>query len=523
LIHSQITARILIGAALLCVAILYFYRLNAQDAYLSIEEVQHARQAVSLASSGRSIMGQSWPLYFSQPDFLPGRDPLWVYIGAGVLKLAPFSEGIVRTPSAVAGVASVVIMFFVARRIFARTWLAVAAAALLAFSPAHFIHSRIATSQIALVFFVLAWLLFVLRYIDTGRLRDLCMAMASLTAGVYAYLPALIMMPIYLVLTAVAVARTSEHLPRTHIAAAGATVAAMLIPWMAWHAFHPERFQQLAEYYSANGYNRVEASVFTLSGLLSRGDYWWNAFNPGLLFLSGDNNIRFSTRNVGCFLLPVAPLAAIALIQSLSEVRREARLLVFVGLVLAPLPAVTAADFEIKRWLGVVPFAILAATAGLAAIAAGGRRPRAIALAVIIAIGAIQFVRFLADYHGDYRARAVPWFGGNMRAAIVAVMKTTQDARCALLDVRLYPDYWPLYTTVNHRPDLAAETHIVDVAASDFTPPRGCRTTQLIVSEELVREHSGVRARLAPPHWTAESMPEPGGRTYLLVLRYHDP
>jgi hypothetical protein len=66
-----------------------------------------------------------------------------------------------RTPSAVVGVADVYLMFLVARRIFRTQARPGPGVAILAPTPAHFMHSG--SQQIGAVLFVLLWLLFFLR------------------------------------------------------------------------------------------------------------------------------------------------------------------------------------------------------------------------------------------------------------------------------------------------------------------------------------------------------------------------
>jgi 4-amino-4-deoxy-L-arabinose transferase-like glycosyltransferase len=102
-----------------------------------------------------------------------------------------------RVPSVLTGAACVLLMFLVRRRIFGSESLAFVAAALLALSPAHFIQSRIATQQIAPVFFVLLWLLLFLRYAEKRRLADLFAAGAALGCGIYSYVAAAVALPVY--------------------------------------------------------------------------------------------------------------------------------------------------------------------------------------------------------------------------------------------------------------------------------------------------------------------------------------
>src|SRR5215813_10021037 len=97
---------VLLGAA---AAVLYFHDLGSSPPYLSIEEVSQARQTFVFAETGRNNDGQRLPLYFPEDAAL--RDPVWIYAGAALLHVFPFSETIARATSAAAGVLDVVLMF----------------------------------------------------------------------------------------------------------------------------------------------------------------------------------------------------------------------------------------------------------------------------------------------------------------------------------------------------------------------------------------------------------------------------
>ena len=178
------------------VGFLYLARLGSLPPYLSIEEVTQARHAIALATTGRSLSGQRWPLYPAEPGYEAGWEPIGIYSTAALLKVAPFSETLVRLPSAIAGVLNVVLMFVLVRRVFRTDALALVAALVLATAPGHFLHSRIGTSQIITVTFQLAWLTLLVRFLDTRRTRDVFAATLSLGLGIYSYPAALIVVPL---------------------------------------------------------------------------------------------------------------------------------------------------------------------------------------------------------------------------------------------------------------------------------------------------------------------------------------
>jgi 4-amino-4-deoxy-L-arabinose transferase-like glycosyltransferase len=515
--------QIAVGGGLLLVAVLYFARLNESPPYLSIEELETARQAISIATTGRSLSGQLFPLYLGEPGFQAGRDPVWVYLDAALLKLFPFSEALLRVPSALAGVLDVALMFVLAHRLFGTRVDAAVAALLLALTPAHFIMSRLAIQQIGPLPFVLAWLILISKFLETKRPSMLFWAAAILGLGIYAYLSLLVMAPLLFAATLVALRSDRHAWP-----AALAGFALALLPYVAWTALHPERFQQLTSYYSAHGYNQdlADRNVSLVTLIVNRCDTWWDAFNPERLFFFGDSNYRFSTRQVGYFLWPVAPFLVVGLFTVGRLVPRPVAFLIGAGLALAPLPAVVTNDNELKRWLTFVVFVILTATAGVRMAWASGARTARAAIIVAAGVCLLQFAQFLRDYHGDYHARAADLLGNNAKGAVEQVLATTRDLSCVFFDTRTgYLDrYWQLYARVYGHAQFAERGRVVDSARADFEPPRSCTDASLVVIDKELRDDATYAARLSNAGWTPPvPIPQERGRVVYSVLHWQNP
>src|SRR5689334_19644279 len=164
--------------------------------------------------------------------------PVIEYVMVPFFWLLHFTEWSVRFPTVVIGVVDVALIAFVARRLFDDERWALVAAALLAVTPSHFIHSRIAMDYVYPVPFVLAWLLLLLRYLDHRDLRVLGIATTILGVGVYSYIASTIMMPLYLIVTLLALYMAGERTLRPY----GTATAGFLLPlvvavvWVARHS-----------------------------------------------------------------------------------------------------------------------------------------------------------------------------------------------------------------------------------------------------------------------------------------------
>jgi 4-amino-4-deoxy-L-arabinose transferase-like glycosyltransferase len=525
--HKQPRA-VVLGLAVLATVVLYFHGLGSYRSYLSVEEVTHALQAQSIAASGRDLVGRWLPVYPSEPWYEAGRDPLWTYAEAALMRMTSFSEGLIRMPSAAAGVANACLMFLVSRRLFGSEAIAVVAAALLALTPAHFFQSRLATSQIGPVTFVLGALLSLVRYLDARRTRDLFVTGMLLGIGVYSYLSALFLMPL-LLLAAWLVVRdagsaTAPLEPQHGFSASRSLFGGFLLamaPFIVWHLAHPERVAQLLGYYTANGYNAdLASSPPAAARIAARVDVWWEAFSPAVLFLTGDGNLRFSTRHSGHFLLPVGILFVIGLAARQRDCYRRVRPFLVTGLLVAPLAAVLALDGEIKRWLAFVPFVILVAGAGFAALHASRRRViRASAVALVV-LSVAQFSGFLWDYWTGYRERSAFYYGGDIGGAVREILANAGDVRCVMIERRVpVLDHWLLYTRMKGLDAEAQRPWVGDAESTDLPARPGCHRVGLLIYTDLASPT--LEQSLVARGWTKSPIPESGDRS-LLTLFWSD-
>ena len=86
-------------------------------------------------------------------------------------------------------------MYLLARRLFASEALGLVAAALLALTPAHFMHSRLALSIVYPIPFIVGWLICLRRFDERGSRRALVGGAVILALGIYSYLACVVMMP----------------------------------------------------------------------------------------------------------------------------------------------------------------------------------------------------------------------------------------------------------------------------------------------------------------------------------------
>lgn len=468
----------------------YAWRIGEAPIYASPDEMIIAINAQQLATSGRDLDGTLLPLYFRAQSPGDGREgwfmPMVFYGIALVLQIAPLSVSSIRMGSVLVGVADVVLMFLVAEALFRRRTLSVFAAVALALTPAHVILSRYALDYLYPVPFVLGWLLCLATYLETGRRRWLFGSGLCLGCGFYSYIAAVVMMPLYVVMTALVLWRHGAARSRYAVMAAG--FAAPVLAAFVWLARHPNALASTFERYELYDPSRATPlravrAFMSFTHVNEMVDRFWSFFNPSFLFLTGDRQMMFSTRLAGVFLVPIAVFLIAGIRRVILGSTGALAPIVLLGFVTAPLAAVIVPEpTSIGRAVALMPFTILLATIGLQDLwPADGisfprpvlpqRAARLIAMALLVLMP-LQFAMFARDYFGDYRERSAPWLGGNFHAALDALSARAEQRRAPAVYIatlrstsgihdirnRWFGAYWQFCLTMRGRQDLLTKT-----------------------------------------------------------------
>ena len=473
--------RVVLIAMLVATLVLYSARLGYSPIYMHDAEVLFALHARSIAATLRDTNGTFLPLYFHMPSV--GANvwfhPLIVYFSALFLKVLPFSEWSARFPSAVVGTIDVCLIYLVSRRLFRSRAYSLVAAALLALTPAHFIHSRLEMDYIYPVPFVLAWLWCLLTFDDTQDVRLIWLAGFALGAGFYSYIAAVAFMPLYLVFTWLYLLAKYRGLRRAHLFV---TVAFCipLIFFVSWRILYPEVFSGTAYRYAITR-RGVVFGVLHLLNYNVIGDYvssYWNFYNPNFLFLVGSPNFQSSTRAAGVFLLPMIVFIAVGVYHTAAVENSRIGWLLIAGFLTAPIPAVLVEEpYAIYREMEILPFAILLATFGVRRLLrAKASYWRALAVVALLAMP-LQFGYFLHDYFTDYRLNAFGWFGGNTKGAVAKVLEldSTQSIPAVYVSRRIpYGlERWHFYLDVAGREHMFDRTHWLEPTDAIEALPHG--------------------------------------------------
>lgn len=520
----------------LAVQVLYALGQGHTPPHLHRDEVDIALQAHSISTTGRDVDGRLLPLYFRMHNLGPNVwfHPLIVYVTAVFLWFLPFTEAALRFPTTVIATLDVVLMYFVARRLFGTERWAFFAAALLAMTPAHFLHGRLLFDFIYPLPFVLTWLLCLLKYLDAGRPGMLFAATTALGAGVFSYIASVIMMPVYLALTALVLLVRQRVSPRTCAIAAAGFLWPLLL-WIPWFATQPTFVAEVFNRYGVTGgaaslplepagssiveLVRSVASHVRFSKVAERVTLYWAFFDPAFLYLIGGfTRMTNSTRLVGVFLMPFIFLVPYGFVQMVTKRRSVISVVIFTGFCLAPLAAVLTVfePYASDRELAVVVFGVLIATYGVERLLAlRGAFGRVFAIGMI-ALLPLHFLFFQWHYFGDYRLRSASYYEWNHRDALETIIaRNTVDAPRPVYLTTAAPTpragFWRLSLVKHQRLDLLAHTTYFDAATLDLAT--------LPANSLVLATVDDLRVLTGPGKLhVVYSAPEPGDDPYLYVL-----
>jgi 4-amino-4-deoxy-L-arabinose transferase-like glycosyltransferase len=471
----------------------YAFRLEHTPPHLHRDEMMFALQAQSIAATGHDLEGRLFPLYFEMR--LIGErvwfHPILVYVTALFLKVLPLTEQTVRIPSTVIGVIDVLLMYFIARRLFESRTKAFGAAALLAITPAHVIHSRLAMDFIYPVPFVMGWLLCLLIYLERRQLGMLGFATALLGVGFFSYIASMITMPLLVVVTLLALWSTSTRTVAPYAVAVAGFLCPLLVaaPWLFYHwSFVTDtlsRYQIGVAAGAATGVPGRGSPDAIVRGMLAglrpsmvteRLSLYWRFFDPSYLFVSGGfTRLTSTTRHVAVFPLAFLVLLPLGLIQMVTARRTPTSMVVFLGFALAPVAACLTVlePYASDRELVLLPFGVLIAAYGAERLLEARTRSRHAAAVGLLALLPLHFLFFEFDYFGDYHRRVAFWFDWNHRDGLEAIIaREAGDNRPIVLssgDDPLLPAYWRFAVLKHHREDLEANTRYVDGRTVDIS------------------------------------------------------
>lgn len=311
------------------------------------DEAVNAWNAWCLLHTGRDQFGVSWPIFCMRAigDF---RSTLYTYSQIPFQAVGGLNTWTIRLPAALGGALTVLLSYFIGRRLFDPAT-GLATAALFAINPTHIQLSRMGLEAAQAPLLILVALLAVLWAglplgDDPPKPRPTRALLAGLITGgaCYGYPAARLYLPLFLTCAVFVTWRGWLELLRTRRGVA--TLAALALgvgitfgPLACKHITEPEIIGKRGA--TTWIWQDDDPAAVRVGKVLSR---YAGHFNPDVLFRTGDQDETFWTVPLGFVPAYAAPLMLAGLVAAIRSARRSRSMrLVLLGVVLYPIADVT--------------------------------------------------------------------------------------------------------------------------------------------------------------------------------------
>ena len=313
--------KLLLLLIVLLAAFLRFYNLGSNPPSLTWDEAAWGYNAYSLGVDGKDEFGRFLPHDYLESfgDFKP---PMYAYLDVLPVKFLGLNEFATRFPSALFGTLTVLLTFFLVKRIFNRKSeidnhksekIALFSALFLAISPWHILLSRAAFEANVASFFIILGVWGFLASVQNKKWY-LIISAISFAFSMYTFNTARVVSPLLVILLAVAFRKVLLTMRKEVIVAA--IIGLIIFLPTARFLLTPQaglRFQEVNIFSDinvvktsnqeiTNDNNSIFSKVIHNRRLLYSVDYlqhYFDNLSPNFLFIKGDGNPKFSTQTVG--------------------------------------------------------------------------------------------------------------------------------------------------------------------------------------------------------------------------------
>ncbi len=380
---------------------LRLYKITEVPSGIYWDEAAIGYNAYSVLQTGKDEWGEKFPLLFR--SFNDYKAPLYIYTVALFQKFLGPTDLSVRLPSAIAGILSIPVLFFLTLELFNNKKISLVTSTLLATSMWHLQFSRVGFEGALALLLVLCGLLFFLLAVRKN-IYFLIFSLLFFALSSMAYHSEKIFTPLFLFCLFLIF---RKELPKKNIKN---LIISVVIGSLFFLPYFPA-------YFSSAGRARLtQESIFNQkepAKVLFVQNYLAN-FSLDYLFFRGDQNGRHSVKKLGEFFGWQLPFVAVGLFYLVKN-RSKASLILFSWLLLAALPValVRPAPHAYRNFVSVAAWEIICAI-GLWRLVKNYK----VAL-VIFAIAVYSFwVYFDHYYFHAQKAYAADWMDGIRETAL---------------------------------------------------------------------------------------------------------
>lgn len=379
---------------LFLVGLLLSYNLTGIPPGINSDEASIGYNAILVSKTLRDEQGRSLPLFiatFKQTDW---KQPITFYTTVLIFKLFGASFFTLRLVSVVFALVSLILLFILTKEILGFKS-AIFAALLFVLTPIVMIQSHLTLENIALLPFVISWLLFLFKYEKYQKIKFLYFSAISLGISLYSYNGMRLVLPIIFLLTLIYLSYLNFKDKKKAITANLIFIAGIspfiLILYLSKFAYPGAIFG------SARPIVPDSYQDFFLPFLSS--------FDLTFLYLKGDSIPFHTTGQIGMFLLVTLPFFLVGCFQ-IFKIRRPILYLILAVFLLSPLLySLVDSIYRASRLMVLIPSYVIITSLGLEAILSIKYHLRKITFVVMVVL-ILNYSEFLYDYWFNYPARA---------------------------------------------------------------------------------------------------------------------
>jgi 4-amino-4-deoxy-L-arabinose transferase-like glycosyltransferase len=324
-----------------------FRLINLRSLPISLfgDEVDVGYHAWSLIATGRDYMGELLPTYIR--SLSEWRAPLLMYLTAPFVGILGPTTVAVRLPVALAGIASVYLLYLLVKHLFKNNLLAFVAALVLALTPWHIHYSRAAFEVVPLVFLLLLGTYLFVKEKYFGSL-------IPFTLTFYTYSTANIFTPL-LILGLLLIYRPTLKLKQNWPRLIVPLILVLPVAYNIFFGSAAGRFKAISvlsdqkiidqviirrtePWVNKSIIETVFHNKYLATGTAIASNYL-TAFSPQFLFLNGDPFFRHSIAEQGELLWIFLPFFLFGLLTILRNFSRKEHKLLLLWLMISPIPS----------------------------------------------------------------------------------------------------------------------------------------------------------------------------------------
>lgn len=457
--RDKLNIKILLVLILILALVVRIYQLDSIPPSISWDETAVGYNAYSIANWGKDEYGKTYPLYFT--SFKDDKHPVHIYTAAISVKILGLNEFSTRLPSAVFGILNVLLIYFLAKILFKKDIIGIAAAAFLAISPYNIHFSRFNhEANIAIFFYMLGLILFYLSFKKNVILLPI--SVLSFILSFLTYHPAKVLVPITIFIL------LGFHLKKILENKVGIIISAIIITGFGFILyFNPQLLGVARVNQTSLNIDEIKNTYFyklTQNQFLGKLNliaiqYSWH-FSQQFLFIQGDKNPRLSAQR-GEFYWFDLPFIIVGILYLLYK-RSKAGLVVLVWFLLAPLPSslVAEAPHAARASFMMGSWHIISAL-GVYWLLNIVKKPFfkwGIVLMSIIILS-LSLLNFLKYYFGEYVTRyAIEWQYG-MKQIVEYVKDHPEYEQVYMSEVRSQPYIFFLYYLKTPLPEFLSRVY----------------------------------------------------------------